>query len=84
MQRSYSRYPGALVQDPHAAPAQAVVAHREAVEGAHPAQHQVAERAGDELAVGLEQHHLEPGVGGLHVLGRRGAAPAAADDHDPA
>ena len=73
---------GRLVDDPHPVLAQAVVAHRERVDRAHAGQDQVAERAGDELPVGLDQDHLDVRVEQAHVLGRRRPAPAAADHDD--
>ena len=70
-----------LVNDPHAVAAQAGVAERHAVDRAHAAQHEVAERAGDELLVGLEEDDLDRRITEPHVL-RRGGAPPAAADHD--
>ncbi len=68
----------------HAVLAQAVVAEREALDGADARQDEVAEGTGDELAIGLEQHHLDAGIGQAHVLRRGGPAPAAADRRRPA
>jgi hypothetical protein len=47
------------------------------------AQHQVGDRAGDEGVARLDQHHVDLVLRQqAHVLGRGGAAVAAADDHD--
>ena len=72
------------VQDPDALGAQTVVVEGQAFDRALAAQHQIRERARDELAVGLEQDDLDRRIGQTDVLRRGGAAPAAADHHHTA
>src|SRR5439155_20437231 len=74
---------GHLVQDSYTVGAEPAVAEADAVDRAHAAQHEVAERARHELLVRLQQDDLDRRIGQPHVLGRRRAAPAAADYDDP-
>ncbi len=73
-----------LVAHDHAALAQTVVAEAQALDGADAGEHEVAQGTGDELAIGLEQHHLDAGIADADILRGGGPAPAAADDHHPA
>src|SRR3990172_3656666 len=73
-----------LVDDLDAAGPESSVGKRQALDGPLPAQHEIAERAGDELAVGLDQHHFDGRVGDPDVPGRGGTAPTAADHYHPA
>src|SRR6266536_4993861 len=71
-----------LVDDADAAASQPVIGARETLDGPEPAQHEIAEGAGDEFAVGLEKHHFDGRIGHAHVARGGGPAPPAPDDHD--
>src|SRR5262245_40189968 len=72
------------MDDVHAVPlTQTIISMRHSCHVAQAGDHSVAERAGNELAVRLDQRHLNRRVSAPDVLRAGRTAEAATDDYDP-
>src|SRR5262249_29949011 len=63
---------------------QPVVRAGEGIDGPESAQHEVAERTGHKLPIGLQEDDLDGGIGHAHVARRRRSTPPAPDHHHAA